>query len=302
MFNNNGLAIGGVDERAISGDVIFIADPRKQYVHPNFAVPSGQVDIFVKDFKYPQVFRMNVALDKKFKNGIVGSLEGMYTKTLNNIVYTNVNSDPTVNFTWAGRDNRPVYTLSSLDRTYSAIYAGHNTSKGYTYNFTASMAKQFHSGLDAFLAWTYGDAEAVNEGTSSQNSSQWRGQVSIDGRNNPVLGRSDYSLGHRVVGGLSYKLKWNQSETVATHFSLFYEGQSGNAFSYIIAGRNGQNANNETGSTSRNRSLPYMPSSSSDIVLITKDGMSPAQQWELLNKFIECSPLIFGRNTFFSCE
>lgn len=140
------------------------------------------------------------------------------------------------------------------------------------------------------MAYTYGDAEAVNEGTSSQNSSQWRGQISIDGRNHPVLGRSDFSLGSRLISTLSYKLKWNKSGSTATTFSLFYEGQSGIAFSYVIGGSGGRNVNNETGSTSRNRSLVYVPASQSDITLVEKGGLSPAQQWDLLNAFIEDDP------------
>ncbi|HMQ49553.1 MAG TPA: TonB-dependent receptor [Saprospiraceae bacterium] len=293
MYNNNGLTLGRVDERNISGGVAFEPDIQKQYTHPDFQIPSGQIDIFTRDFKYPQVFRTNLALDHTLPGGIKASLEGIYTKTLNNIVYTNINSDPTVGFNWTGSpDNRPVYTRTNIDPTYSAVYVGSNTSEGYTYNVTASLAKDFTSGLSAFLAYTYGDAYAVNEGTSSQNSSQWRGQVSIDGRNFPEYGRSDYALGSRIVSAFSYKLKWNAAENAATTFSLFYNGQSGTAFSYVIGGNNGRNINNETGSTSANRSLVYIPANASDINLVDyndSDGntVTAAQQWNNLNAFIE---------------
>lgn len=286
MFNNNGLTLGYVGA-APDG---FKAGINEQYTNPEFTVPSGQVDLFVKNFKYPQVFRANLALDKTLDSGWKFTVEGIYTKTLNNVVYTNVNSDPTIDFRWAGKDSRPVYSRSSIDPAYSAIYVGSNTNEGYTYNLSGMLSKEWQSGLNFLLAYTYGDAEAVNEGTSSQNSSQWRGQVSIDGRNNPVLGRSDYSLGSRLISALSYKLKWVDSGAFATTFSLFYEGQSGIPFSYVIGARNGQNPNNETGSTSRNRSLPYIPASQGDIVLVEKNGLSPAQQWELLNAFIEDDP------------
>jgi hypothetical protein len=286
MFNNNGLTIGFAGA-APNG---FQANINNQYTNPDFSVPSGQVDLFVKDFKYPQVFRTNLALDKILDSGWKLTLEGVYTKTLNNVSYTNVNSDPTASFNWAGKDNRPVFSRNSIDRTYSAIYVGSNTNEGYTYNLSGMVSKEWQSGLNLLLAYTYGDAEAVNEGTSSQNSSQWRGQVSIDGRNSPVLGRSDYSLGSRLISAISYKLKWNESGSTATTFSLFYEGQSGIPFSYVIGGSGGRNVNNETGSTSRNRSLVYVPASQSDIVLVEKNGLSPAQQWSLLNAFIEDDP------------
>ena len=291
MFSNNGLTQGFAGA-APDG---FRADINNQYTNPNFSVPSGNVDMFVKDFKYPQVFRGNLALDKTLNSGWRFSLEGIYTKTLNNVIYTNVNSDPTVSFKWAGADNRSVYSRTGIDPTYGAIYAGSNTNEGFTYNLSGSMSRAWQSGLNLMLAYTYGDAEAVSEGTSSQNSSQWRGQINIDGRNNPVLGRSDYSLGSRLISALSYKLKWNQTGSTATTFSIFYEGQSGIPFSYVIGGSGGRNPNNETGSTSRNRALPFIPASQSDIVLVEKNGLSPAQQWELLNAFIEEDPHLKDR-------
>lgn len=299
MFNNNGLTQGFVDERGITGPVSFRADINNQYTNPNFKVPSGQMDLFVKDFKYPQVLRMNLAMDKALEGGWDISLEGIYTKTLNNIVYTNVNSNPAISFNWVGKDTRPVFGRANIDNTYSAVYVGSNTSEGYTYNLTASIAKNFSNGLNANLSYNYGDAFAVNEGTSSQNSSQWRGQTSIDGRNTPVYGRSDYSMGHRILGALNYKLKWGSTGSSATTFSLFYNGQSGTAFSYVIAGSNGRNPNNETGSTSRNRSLVYVPATQSDINLVsyTSGGVTvtATQQWAALDALIESDPSLKSR-------
>ena len=293
MYNNNGLTIGRVSENDIPGDVIFIDDIQKQYTNPNFSVPSGDINIFTKDFKFPQVLRANLALDTKLPGDISATVEGIFTKTLNNVNYTNVNSDPTVDFTWTGTpDDRNVYTRTSIDPTYSAIYVGSNTSDGYAYTLTAALAKDFAFGLNATLAYTFGDAEAVSEGTSSQNSSQWRGQVSIDGRNDPVLGRSDFALGHRVLSTLSYTVDWNKGKNASTTISLIYDGQAGSPYSYVIGGSGGRNPNNETGSTSRNRSLVYIPADASEINLVDKDGVTAAQQWEMLNAFIEDDPYL----------
>ncbi len=287
MFNNNGVSIGGVDQGDINGSIGFIPGIQDQYVNENFSVPSGQVDLFTEDFKYPQVLRGNLAVDTELPGGILATLEGVYTKTLNNIVYTNVNSDPTVDFRWTntGSDDRSVFVREDVDPRYSAIYVASNTSEGYTYNLTASLAKRFDFGLTANVSYTYGDAEAVNEGTSSQNSSQWRGQVNFNGRNNPLLGRSDFALGHRVLGTLNYTIDWRRN--TRTSITLLYEGVKGSAYSYVIGGRNARNTNNETGSTSANRSLIYIPANQNEITLVEKDGLSPQQQWNLLNDFIE---------------
>ncbi|MCB0286606.1 MAG: TonB-dependent receptor [Calditrichaeota bacterium] len=292
MFNNNGLTQGRVSEGDIAGDVDFIPNIQNQYTNPNFSVPSGQIDLFTKDFKFPQIFRSNLGVDFQMPFGIYSTVEALYTKTVNNINYTNINSDPTVDYTWTGSpDNREVFTRSSIDPTYSAVYLASNTSKGYGYNLTVSLAKNFDFGLNSTLAYSYGDAKALSEGTSSQNSSQWRGQVNINGRNDPSYGRTDFAVGHRFLSSLSYKHNWTSDKNMATTVSLFFNGQSGSPFSYVIGGSNARNLNNETGSTSRNRSLIYIPESASDINLVDyvsgSETITAAQQWEQLNAFIE---------------
>ncbi len=297
MFNNNGLTQGQVRNSDIDGDVFFNPDWDNQPTNPNFTVPSGQMDLFVKDFKYPQVFRTNLGFDFQLPLGIDGTLEGLYSKTLNNVLYTNINSDPTVDFTWTGSpDNRTVFVGEDIDPTYSAVYLASNTSEGYTYSLSAALAKNFDFGLRATLAYAYSDAYALSEGTSSQNSSQWRGQVSINGRNNPELGRSDFASGHRVISSLSYSFNWTQDANNKTTISMFYNGQSGNPYSYIIAGGSARNLNNETGSTSANRSLIYIPDSQNDINLVDYEvngnTVTAAQQWNNLNSFIEDDPYL----------
>lgn len=292
MYSNNGFTLGRVTQDDISGDVFFIGNYQNQYIHPNPAIPAGQIDIFTKDFKYPQVFRTNLAYDVELPWGIASTFEGLYTKTLNNVNYTNINSDPTVDFTWTGSpDNRNVYSRQSIDNTYSAVYLASNTSEGYSYNLSASFAKDFAYGLQAVVAYSYNDAYALSEGTSSQNSSQWRGQVNVNGRNNPSYGRSDFAMGHRALASLTYSYKWTKDGINKTSVSLFVNGQTGAPYSYVISGRDARNLNNETGSTSRNRSLAFIPADASEINLVDytvgTETVTAATQWANLDKVIK---------------
>lgn len=287
-FANNGLSIGNIFlSGSRASNVRFNPDINNQLTNPNFSIPSGQMDLFAKDFKYPQVFRTSLAFDTKLPGGIDATIEGIYTKTLNNVLYTNVNSNPDIDFRWAGVDNRPVYKGESIDRTYSSVYLASNTSEGYSYNITATFSKKFKNGLNLYLGYTYGDSESLNEGTSSQNSSQWRGQVHVEGRNKPVVGRSDFSLGHRIISSINYAFDWGKNKNFKTSFSLFYNGQSGRAYSYVYGSRSARNLLNETGSTSRNRTLIYIPNNKSDIVLVPTSNLTADQQWNMLNRFIE---------------
>lgn len=294
MFTNNGLTAGSVDLRAGRDEMIpFNPNPDTQITDPNFSVPSGQMDLFTDGFRYPQVFRTNIAYDFILPFDIQTTVESFYTKTLNNILYTNINSDPTVkhNLT-GGPDNRPVYVNQSIDNTYTAAYLASNTSQGYTYNFSLNLAKDFDFGLKASVAYAWTDAFALSEGTSSQNSSQWRGQVHVNGRNNPEFGRSDFAIGHRVVTALSYTKNWTKNKLFGTTISLFINSQSGVPYSYVIGGPfAAQNLSGETGSVSANRGLVYIPGSENDINLVDYQAgdvtVTAAEQWQRLNNFIE---------------
>lgn len=300
MFTNNGLTAGGVSLRDLPDSFRFNPNPDSQPTNPTQVIPSGQVDLFTNDFKYPQIFRTNLATDFMLPGGISTTLEAMYSKTINNITYTNVNSDPTIDFRWTGTpDSRQVFTGQSIDRTYSAVYVASNTSQGYTYNLSAQFAKDFNFGLSAMFAYSFSDSYSLTEGTSSQNSSQWRGQMNINGRNNPEFGRSDFAVGHRALLALTQIFAWGQSGNSSTSISLFANIQSGGPFSYVINGRDARNLNNERGSTSRNRSLVYVPASISEINLVpyTRSGsvVTPEQQWNELNTIIEDDKYLSSR-------
>jgi len=299
MFNTNGLVQGRVDETTAGEPILFRPDVNDQYTNANFVVPSGDINLFTKDFKYPQVFRGNLGVDLKLFAGLQATVEGIYTKTMNNVVYTNINNDQSTSKTWTGvPDTRVVYSRKAIDATYGAVYVGSNTNEGNSYSVTLSLAKQFDFGMYTSLAFTSGDANALNEGTSSQNSSQWRGQMQQTlGRNNPVYGRSDFALGTRLMGIVSQAINWGGNKNLATTISLFYDGMAGSPYSYVIGGNSGRNINNDQGSTSSNRALVWVPADASEIRLVDYTNsagnvVTAATQWEQLNAFIEEDPYL----------
>ncbi|MCB0741528.1 MAG: hypothetical protein KDB92_10895, partial [Chitinophagaceae bacterium] len=93
--------------------------------------------------------------------------------------------------------------------------------------------KAFADGWALNANYTYGNSVVVNEGTSSQNSSQWRYMETVNGRN--FLGRStsDFDLGHRISIYVAKQFKYWQGK-MATTVALVYNGQSGSPFSYIM--------------------------------------------------------------------
>jgi len=299
-YNNNGLSVGGMFTR--DGSTYgFRPQWDNQHSLPG-GVPSGQIDIFAKDFKMPQVFRANLAFDKKLPFGINSTFDVTYTKNVNNVTYQNLLAQDSGERMTGTGDNRVIWEnieddINEFDqgsgdekRGYTGIFLGSNTSEGHSFNFSTMFDKNWNNGLFASLGYNYGVAKSINDGQSSQNSSQWR-VPNQNGRNNLNMGYSVYDLGHRIIANVSYK--WEYSENANTMISLFYNGQSGSRYSYGydngVSSRGGVSGDNLDG---RDLTLMYIPKDRNDIVLVDitdKNGIvisSADEQWEDLNAFI----------------
>ncbi|MEL7342534.1 MAG: TonB-dependent receptor, partial [Bacteroidota bacterium] len=183
-FNNNGRVVGGdFTTGATTGwfrDFNGVFNPdwqnQPQRVSPGEGDPSGQIDLFAEDFKVPQVLKVNLALDQELPGGIIATLDFIYNKTLNNVAYQNLNLKPSTENLTGTPDDRPIYDRGDeIDDQYSRIMLAYNTNQGYTYNASVSLTKPFDNGISGTVAYSYGDAFTIFDGTSSQNSSQWRG-------------------------------------------------------------------------------------------------------------------------------
>jgi hypothetical protein len=254
----------------------------------NATSPSGDVDLFVEDFKYPQVLRASAAVDQQLPWGLVGSLEFLYTKTLNNIDVKSVNLRPATE-NLVGPDDRPIFNKGNLvDPTYTNVTLVDNTNEGYTWNITAQLNRQFSNGFTAGMAYSFTRAESLFDGTGFINYTNWDNIISVAGKNNPPLTRSDYDAASRITSFLSYRKEYLNN--FATSISLFYNGQSGQPFSYVY-NDNDQLTSQSSNSTSN---IPiYVPTSQDEILLIDqRDGdgnviKTAAQQWQELDAFIE---------------
>ncbi len=293
VYNNNGISLAGISR----SNVLFREDPFGQYVASDFGltvpVPSGQVDLIAKNFKMNKVFRTSLAMDKSFANNWKITVEAIYTKNINEIDYQRVDILPPVGKT-IGADVRNVYGLSGSfpsqiglrsngSNPYTGIYLLSNNEgdKGSSFNVSLIIDKAMRNGFAFNATYTYGHSIVRNEGTSSQNNSQWRFMETIQGRNFLPLSTSDYDLGHRITAFVSKKFTY-ANKVLATTISLFYNGQSGSPFSYTMTrGLIRDYDNNET------NDLIYVPRYSSEIVFLQNGSLSPADQWTLFNAYIE---------------
>ena len=302
MFLNNGTNSGFVFRFGGTfpdgSPIPFRADPDQQFSGADFGqsdVPSGRLEIFEEDFRYPRVARGSLGLDYELPGGWVATVEGQYTKTLDGVLVTNVNLNPNAVVRTSGPGSRPVYFGDVvIDPRYSAIHRVGNTSDGYTYDITGRIQKTIRltdGSIFLNFSYTYGDAFVVNDGTSSQINTLWRSMEIADNLPNDLQEtRSDFSLGSRILG--AFTLRKEFLNNLATTISLFYTGESGRPFSYTI-----DNSDALVGAPGwRDFGLFYIPNDASELTW-TND---PAGSAAALNRFIESSDYLSDRRGQFA--
>ena len=288
QFSQDGVTYGNIDIRraGLNGFTPNIDD----YRNLGPAGGSAEINLVDPDFKVPQTWRNNLAVDAKLPGGIIGTLEGIYSKTINNIVYSDINIFETGVLApelTNGADNRVVYTGGRVNQAFTNAILLSNTNKGYNYSLTAQLQKHFLFGLNAMVAYTNGKSTAVNDGNSSTAKSNWEFVQTVNSPNGPVSSYSNFDIRHRIVGSLDYSIAYGKNKEFATSFSLFYAGSSGTPFSFVYNG-------DLNGDGGQGNDLIYVPKDRSEINLVNltlNDGsvITADQQWENLDAFINNS-------------
>ncbi len=181
------------------------------------------------DFKFPQVWRSNLAVDRKLPWGLIGTAEGLYTKDVNGVYYINANL-PAAQTSFVGADNRPRWTANRIHANVANATVLKNQDQGYAWNVAASLQKSFREG---FLRGAYSYSQSrntVDPGSIAFGS--WSGNPHSGDPNNPGVA---YSFqGQRALLAGSYRLEYLAFG--ATTVSFFFEGFNSGNTSYVFSG------------------------------------------------------------------
>jgi outer membrane receptor protein involved in Fe transport len=248
QFSNSGLLLNSISvtdnsstpQNEVNNGNGFEPDPSRQSTVGS-ASRNFEVDLMTKDFKLPQVFRVNLATDIKLPAGILATFEAIYSKTINNVLYQDINltesvgtADPAYN---NGADHRIAFASSTTARRLNPSITNalliSNTSKGYSYNLTAQFSKTWKN-VFASIAYNHNDAADINSGANSTALSNWEFVQVVGDPNNPGLSTSNYALTHRFTGVVSVNL--NYAKFMRTSIGIFYSGNSGQRFTYLVNG------------------------------------------------------------------
>jgi hypothetical protein len=184
-------------------------------------------------FRFPQLWRTTVAIDRQLPWGLFGTVEALYSRDVNGISYINANL-PAANSQFNGVDERPRWTAGTriVSNVTSAVVL-QNQNEGYAWNIATSLERPFSNGLFFKGAYSYGVAKnTVDAGSIAFGS--WNNNQHAGDPNNPGLGYAGGSAGHRVFLTSTYKA--NLLPVGSTMFSVFWEGRTGGNSTFTFAG------------------------------------------------------------------
>jgi Carboxypeptidase regulatory-like domain len=243
------------------------------------------------DFKWPQVWTTDLAVDQRLPWELLGTLEVIYGKDLKAVFVRNANLRTPVRTL---PDGRPYFGGAGNNELTLNFGAGpfviDNTEEGHSLNVSAQVRKVFSPSALAILSYSF--TEAKNNLKSTEIASVlWETQPVQGDPNRPGLANSEFGQRHRIVGAGTWSHAW--SPTWRTQLGVFLEvaegnrfsGAGGNRYSFIYSG-------DVNGDGTGGNDLIYIPRDQSEInfVPFTPPGgptITPQQQWDAFNAFIE---------------
>jgi len=293
----------------------FNSNPDKYKPATITGAPSASVDLAVTDnnFKFPQTWRTNLAVDRRLPWGLVGTAEYIYNRDVNGMAYINANL-PAAQSAFAGIDSRPRWVGTTcaaagqvgpcVNRINNAVgnqiienIVLQNQGIGRSWNIATSVSKNLSHGFAFKGGYSYGESRNTIDPGSIASGSYLNNAVVVD-PNNPVLALSTNSPSYRVFFAPSYTHQYFGFG--ATTVAAFFEARpnittissvlSPNTSYIFSADANGDSAAND---------LIYVPKDQSEMNFrsLTTGGktFTAADQAAAFDAYINQDPYLKGR-------
>jgi outer membrane receptor protein involved in Fe transport len=303
QVGNNGVITGFIQDDAPS---VRPFNPDPDFYKPKNiggSAASYELDVTVPDFKFPQTWRSNIAMDRRLPMGFIGTGEFLYSKDVNAVKYTNANL-PAAQSAFTGVDKRPRWVgagcgtgtagpcITRINNApgnqVTAAYVLENANDSTSWNASVSVSRPTTRGFNVRSAYSYGVSKnLIDFGTIAGGA--WQGNQIVNDPNNPVLGFSQASPGHRVFVNLSYTKQYFGFG--ATSVSTYWEARTIGNTSYVFSG----DANGDTGTSN---DLIYIPRDTSEMNFVaipassTVKGYTPEEQAAAFEAYINQDPYL----------
>jgi hypothetical protein len=281
QVGNNGI-LTGFEQVDNTTTRPFNPDPNKYKPTTVTGKPASSYELALTEtnFKFPQVWRTNIAVDQQLPAGIIATGEFIYNQDVNGVAYYNANL-PVASSQFTGNDIRQRWNVGTNPNRINAKIPNavtlSNQAVGYSWVASFSLERPFANGLFMKAAYSYGESKNTVDAGSIASGSWFNNPITSD-PNNPAVGYSSNFMGHRAFVTASYSKDFFKFGN--TSFSIFWEGRTiGNA-SYVVGG----DLNNDGGTSN---DLIYIPATKAEMNFqaftasgVTFTAAQQADAWE----------------------
>jgi hypothetical protein len=290
-FGNTGVGASTLvctGQLGVNSTPIFNPDTAYSVCGGGGAAASAAQSIVYYDpgFKFPQAFKLALGLDRQLGWGILGTMDFIYTKSINQFYLTDVNLQG-VQTLAAGEGGRQLYVQpTAFNAGTGAVSAVRLTTRmGQTIEnvnksadratqLTFQLQKSFSNGIEFNAAYTYSHVLDLFSFTSDISGSNYVFGA-LDGTiANRNLRTSVYDRPHKI------SLSGTVNVPFDARFSLIYTGISGTPFTYVVA-------NDVNGDGVGGNDPVYVPRDGGDIEM--KNG---AADFAKLDSYINSEPCL----------
>ena len=300
-FSAYGLAARSLQCGSLSGDAGAVPAFRTDIGNPPLACAGGQtfgagttaeIDVLDPNLRLPQTMRATLAADARLPFGIVGTVEGLYTRARRAIVFLPMNLGAPVA---SDRHGRAMYgTIGTTGVAAPKRVASQlgdvirvaNQSRDYSYDLGVVLRRESRV-ADLTASVDYGVSRDVQSPrpVSALLIDDWRFARPVAGlQGDLTLGTSDFDQPFRVRASGTLHSPWRRFETA---LSFSYIGGSGFPYTYVAGGAQGRGDLNADGATGNDPI--YIPRTAFDTAEIRFAG-TPAEvatQQTALEQFVD---------------
>ena len=245
-----------------------------------------------QDLKYPSVWKSNIAVDHKLPFGLIGTIEGVYGKTLSGLRYIDANLKAPDRYLADERPRFPASGVASsgsgaantvaiarfLNPTIANAFVLTNTDRGYSYALTAKIEKPAVNGLGGMIGYT----NAKSTDLQSVGSTVQANAPTVSGQNFLTPSFTNNDLRHRFVGYVNYRINYGGKFGGSTEITLGATSASGSKLSYIYG--------NDLNGDGQINDLIYVPQNATELTFTTLTAggktFTPEQQQVALDALI----------------
>lgn len=287
-FREYGAGVGNLSCGSRRTDLgpppLFVPDVKAQPVAcangAGFKAPAqGAVTLLAPNVSFARSLRTSLAFDWRLPLGVVGGVEGLYTKNIGDFLFVNANLAGPAGVDRRGRVLYGIITAtgqavpSLVDDRGSDVIDLRAQSRNYSYQLSGRAEKRIGTHLELTAAYAFARVRDVQSPLAGfQALSNWRDGRVMSGRHESIETEvSAFGAPHRLVLAVLLASPWRRW---ATDLSLYYVGESGAPFTYLAFGASGLGDLNADG-TNANDPI-YVPRSAFNDREIRFSGLSSA--------------------------